>query len=222
MVDHIAIILDGNRRYAKAKGKKPWQGHSEGYKKVRKVASWCRDRGINELTLYIFSTENFSRDPQEVEHIMDIFRKNFKKELIDNNKTIKVRFIGRKHLFEDKIQKIMKEVEEKTFGNNPFTLNLAMGYGGMQEITDAVKKIVSDNIAANKIDEPLIESYLYLNSKPDLVIRTGGAIRTSNFLLWQSSYSEWFFLEKMWPEFTEKDLDLVLEQFGSRKRNFGK
>jgi tritrans,polycis-undecaprenyl-diphosphate synthase [geranylgeranyl-diphosphate specific] len=226
---HIGIILDGNRRFAKRLMAKPWKGHEWGAKKVEKLLEWCKDFNIKELTLYAFSLQNFNRPKKEFDYLMDIFRKEFNnlkqdKRLHENK--IKIRFIGRINLFPKDIQKIMKEIMELTKNYNNYTINFAMAYGGREEVIDAVKKIaeqVKENkININKINEEVFDKNLYLDSEPDLIIRTGGEKRTSNFLIWQSSYSEWFFLEKMWPEFEKEDLGQVIKEFNKRERRFGR
>ncbi|MBS3130946.1 di-trans,poly-cis-decaprenylcistransferase [Candidatus Woesearchaeota archaeon] len=226
MVKHIAIILDGNRRFARKLGREPWEGHSYGLKKLEYLFGWCREFGIKELTLYAFSTENFSRSRKEVVYIMGLFREYIEK-LRDDRELEKigarVRFIGRIGMFSKGIQKGMKELMERTMGNSKFTINFAMGYGGRAEIVDSINSILNKakNNRRIKINEKLIKNNLYLASEPEIVIRPGGEVRTSNFLMWQSAYSEWFFARKYWPEFTKADLRKILEEYRKRERRFG-
>lgn len=225
---HIAIILDGNRRFAKKLGLQPWKGHDFGLRKLDDLFNWCRELGIKELTLYSFSTENFKRAKQEISYLFDLFRQEFskikqKKGIFKDN--IKINFIGRLDMFPKDIRKAMLEIMEKTKKHKHFTVNFAMAYGGRQEIVDGIKKIAK-NIKINKIkikdiNENLITKNLYLQREPDLVIRPGGEVRTSNFLTWQSVYSEWVFFDKLWPEFTKKDLEDCIDKFNKRERRFG-
>ncbi len=226
---HIAIILDGNRRYAKRLGLKPWKGHETGVQKLEELFKWCKELGVKELTLYAFSTENFNRTKQEIDFLFGLFKKKFdeikeNKDIFRND--IKVKVIGRAGMFPKDMQKAMIEAEKKTKNNKKLTVNFALAYGGRQEIADAIKNIAKDvkkgRIDPDEIDEGLIMGNLYLKSEPDLVIRPGGEIRTSNFLTWQSVYSEWIFVKKLWPEFTKQDLVQCIDEFNRRKRRFGK
>ena len=225
---HIAIILDGNRRYARKLGLQPWKGHEFGLRKLEELFNWCMELGIKELTLYCFSTENFKRNKKEMNYLFSLFRKEFKK--IREKKglykdKIKVNVIGRLNLFSKKMQDAMLATMEKTKANNNLVVNLALGYGGRQEITDALKAMIKDvqnkKLKASEINESTISKYVYLSSEPEMVIRPGGEIRTSNFLTWQSTYSEWIFIKKLWPEFTKKDLMRCIDEFNMRARRFG-
>ena len=225
---HIAIILDGNRRFAKKQGLEVWKGHSFGAKKVEDLLKWCRELGIKELTLYSFSMDNFKRPEREKKAIFGLFRKNFEKlekddRLMKNG--IKVRFIGRLQMFPKEIGECMQRLMEKTNENERFKVNFAMAYSGKAEITDSVRKIInkinSKEINIENVDEDLIKNNLYLSSEPDIFIRPGGEKRMSDFLLWQSSYSELIFLEKLWPEFTKEDLIWCIGEFKRRERRFG-
>jgi len=225
----IAIILDGNRRYGKKLGLKPWQGHNFGVKKIEDFLKWCQELGIKELTLYSFSMDNFNRPEQEKKILFSLFEKNIKKLKNDerlNKDGIKVRFIGRLQLFPKDIQKEMHEVMEKTKNHNNFKLNFAMAYGGRAEIVDATKKIIkkikNNEINENDIDETLLNENLYLSSSIDILIRPGGEKRISDFLLWQMAYTEIFFINKLWPEFTKEDLVECIKEFKSRERRFGR
>lgn len=222
---HIAIILDGNRRYGEKIGNKKL-GHREGAKRVEELFSWCQELKIKEVTLYTFSTENFSRPKDEVDYLMDLFRKQFKRlnSEIDQKKNddVKVNFVGRIEMFPDDIREEMKKLSEKTEDKKGFIVNFALGYGSRAEITDAVKKIVRKGIKAEEITEETITKNLYLKSEPEIMIRPGGEKRMSNFLLWQCSYSELFFIDKLWPEFSKKDLINIIEEYNNRQRRFGK
>jgi len=231
-VKHIGIILDGNRRWAKNQGIPPWKGHEKGAEKLKEILEWCNEIKLQELTLYTFSTQNFNRAQQEVDELMKIFRTWFSDLLKENNlnrlreEGARIRFIGRLNLFPETIQHIMQELMDKTAENKPRAINFAMGYGGREEIVDAVKqisrKVKDGSITADQITEQTISEHLYLNSEPDLIIRTGGTKRTSNFLIWQSWYSEWFFIEELLPELSKKRFTQIIEEFGSRERRYGK
>ncbi|HUS50134.1 MAG TPA: polyprenyl diphosphate synthase [Candidatus Paceibacterota bacterium] len=219
---HVGIILDGNRRFSKRLMLKPLKGHEYGAKKVERLFDWVKELGIKELTLYCFSLENFNRPKKEFDYLMNLFKKEFSKlkndKRIHRNK-IKIRFIGKKELFDKELQRIIKELEDVTRKYSRYKINFAFGYGGRQEIIWAVKNLVKRR---KKINEKNLQKELWLGNEPDLIIRTGGEKRTSNFLPWQSIYSEWFFLDKMWPEFTKQDLVKCIEEFKKRKRRFGK
>lgn len=224
---HIAIILDGNRRYGEKIGNK-LKGHMHGAKKVGELFKWCRDLGVKELTLYSFSVENFNRSKVEVNYLMNLFRqqiKRFKKDKGLQDGGVRVNFIGRLELFPKDVRESMEDVMEKTKGNKEFKVNFAMGYGGRSEIVDATKKIIekikNNELKEEDVDENLISKNLYLKNDPDIVIRPGGEKRTSNFLIWQSNYSEWFFVDKLWPEFNKDDLVKIINEFKERERRFG-
>ena len=226
---HIAIILDGNRRYAKKLGLSPWEGHKFGAEKIKDILKWCQELGVEELTLYTFSVDNFKRPEIEKKAIFELFMKNISgmknsKELKKND--VRVRFIGRLEMFPESIQREMHEVMEQTKNNSRFKINFAMAYSGRAEITDAFKKIIqkikNKEINEKDIAESLISENLYLSSAPDILIRPGGEKRISDFLLWQNSYTELFFIDKLWPEFEKEDLIKIIEEFKSRERRFGK
>lgn len=226
---HVGIILDGNRRFAKKLMLKPWKGHEWGAKKVTKFLEWCKELGIKEATLYMFSIENFNRPKEEFDYLMELFKKEFtglltKKE-VDEDK-IKIRFVGRLNLLPKEIQEIMKKVMEKTKDYNGYRVNFAIAYGGRAEIVDAIKKIAEEarqgKIKVQEIDEKEVEKHLYLSSEPDLIIRTSGEQRTSGFLIWQACYSELYFSPKMWPEFEKEDFLEAINSYTQRERRFGK
>ncbi len=226
---HVAIILDGNRRYARKLGLQPWKGHEFGIKKLEELFEWCLELGIGKLTLYSFSTENFSRNKEEIDFLFGLFKKKFE-QIKDDEESAKkgVRFnvIGRIEMFPEDIKKMMMEAVEKSKNNGKLIVNFALAYGGRQEITDAAKKIVKaafeGKINPDDVDEELVRDSLYLKDEPDIVIRPGGEKRISNFLLWQSAYSEWFFINKFWPEFEKQDLIDILKEFNVRERRFGR
>lgn len=226
---HLAIIMDGNGRWAKQKGMLRAFGHENGTKSVRKTVESCAKLGIKNLTLYAFSTENWNRPKIEVDTLMKLLVSSLKKEiktLQTNN--IKLNAIGNLTNLPDSVQKELQEVIEKTSENTRMTLTLALSYGAREEIIQAVKKItnkVKNNIISEEsIDESIINQHLYTHNLPDvdLVIRTSGEHRISNFLLWQIAYAEFYFTEVLWPDFTEKDLYEAIISYQKRERRFGK
>jgi tritrans,polycis-undecaprenyl-diphosphate synthase [geranylgeranyl-diphosphate specific] len=226
---HIGIILDGNRRWAREKGLPEWKGHESGYQKVRKLFHWCREMGINEVTVYCFSMQNLRRSKNEVRYLMRIFERGFKeiiREVDIHKNKVKISVIGQFHLLPDRVRKAIKRAVEitKKYGN--FKINFAIAYGGREEIIEVVKKIARKVkrklLKLKDINEELVNQHMFLSSTPDLIIRTGGEIRTSNFLLWQSNYSEWFFIKKYWPDFEKKDLEKVINEYKKRQRRFGR
>ena len=226
---HLGVIIDGNRRFSKRLMLKPWMGHEWGARKVEELLEWCKELNIKELTIYAFSIENFDRPKKEFNFLMNIFRKEFKNLLtdkkIDENK-IKVNFIGRIYMFPKDIQFLMKENMERSKGYNKFIINFAMAYGGRAEIIDATKKIAEQvkkgKLNIEEINEEVFKKNLYLESEPDLIIRTSEK-RLSGFLLWQGAYAEIEFLpNKLWPEFEKEDFIKCIEEYSKRERRFGK
>ncbi len=226
---HIGIILDGNRRFSKKLMLKPWMGHEWGAKKVDKLLEWAYELDIKELTLYAFSYENFNRPKKEFNFLMDLFKKEFERLKEDKRvkeRKIRINFIGRTWMFPKDIQEKMRYLMEDTKTHDGYLLNIAMAYGGRTEVIDAVRKISEqikkDTLKIEDINEESFSKCLYMKDEPDLVIRTGGNHRTSNFLIWQAAYSEYFFLEKTWPEFEKEDLVTAIKNFNKRQRRFGK
>jgi len=221
---HIAIILDGNRRYAKKQGLNPWRGHKFGVEKVKKILEWSQELGIKELTLYSFSIDNFKRSEKEKNFLFNLFKQYIKELKNDeslNKKGVRINYIGRLNMFPKDVQKEMYHIMKKTRKNKKFKVNFAMAYSGRAEITDALKKIIK-NKKLKDINEKIISKNLYLDSNPDILIRPGGEKRISDFLLWQSAYTEFIFLDKLWPEFNKKDLIDCINEFKRRERRFGR
>ena len=222
---HVALIVDGNRRYASKHGWKPWKGHEIGFDKLQKLIKDSQSLGVKELTLYCFSVENFTRDEEEIEHLFKLFRNKIDSFIDDpdiREHEVRIRIIGRLEMFPEDMQRSMRGVMNKTKHYNKFRLNLCMAYGGRQEIVDAVKEIVQSGCSVEDVSEELLSKHMYLNSCPDLLIRPGGEKRLSNFLTWESIYSELIFVEKLWPEFTKQDLIDCIDEFKIRQRRFGK
>lgn len=224
---HLAIIIDGNRRWAKKRGLASFEGHKRGLEKVKEIGKWCKKKGVKILTLFAFSTENWSRPKMEINYLMKLFSQAFSKKNIQeiDREGIKIQVIGQKERLPYQLQEKIKRAEEITQDNREGILNLALSYGGRAEIVEALRKIMKMNPKPpEKIDEELIEKNLWTagQANPDLIIRTGGEKRLSNFLLWQSAYSELYFSEKYWPDFTEKDLEEAFKEYSQRQRRFGK
>lgn len=230
--EHVAIILDGNRRWASRRSMNPWIGHHYGAEKIEELLRWCLDLDVKSITLYAFSTENFRRSPKEVEEIMQIVEKKLREVLEDESihkNKVRVKAIGRLDLLPKKLQEMIRRVEESTKDYNERFLNVALAYGGRAEIVDATKKIAqkveSGDLSVKEINEQLFEKYLYTahmpKQDPDLIIRTSGEERLSGFLSWQSAYSELCFLDINWPDFRRIELLRAVRTYQRRKRRFG-
>ncbi len=226
--EHIAIIMDGNRRWAKQKGLETKEGHRAGADNLENIAKYCNELGVKFLTVYAFSTENWKRSKEEVSALMLLLRNYLKKFSKSANKeNIKIKILGNIEVLEDGLKKSIKETVEKTKNNTGLTLNIAFNYGGRAEITHAMREIASkllnNEIKIEDIDEKLIAKNLYTENQPDpdLLIRPGGELRTSNFLPWQLVYSEFYFSDKYWPDFGNADLMDAIQKFNKRNRKFG-
>ena len=226
--EHIGIIMDGNGRWAKKRMLPRSAGHKAGAQTFRKITRYCSDIGIKHLTVYAFSTENWKRPKDEVSALMNLFKSYLEEALSDfKDDSIVVKFIGDKSVFPDDLRNLMIENEESSKDRNGMVLNIAMNYGSRDEIVRAVKsiseKVVSNKIDINDIDEQLISDHLYTSGQPDpdLIIRPSGEYRISNFMLWQSAYSEYVIMNKLWPNFTSDDLDEALKIYSQRNRRFG-
>ena len=219
---HIAIIMDGNRRWAKEKGLPSAIGHKKGVDSLKATMRACDDFGIKYLTVYAFSTENWNRKPEEVNFLMDLLGETLKnelKEMHENN--VVISFIGDTTKLSDKLQKILANAVDTTKNNTGVNLQIAFNYGSRAEIVKAVQDIV--NSCEKNITEELISKYLYTSNipDPDLLIRTGGEMRISNYLLWQIAYSEFIVIPEFWPDFDKNKLAKCIEEFNSRNRRWG-
>ena len=225
--NHVAIILDGNRRWAKKRGMKPQEGHYKGFTNLENLADYVFSKGVKVLSVYAFSTENFSRAKDEVDYLMDLFAVAFKKYFERQNKNnVRIVFSGRREPLPEKVLKMIDEVTEKTKDNTGPIFNICVNYGGRPEIVDTTKKICemvkNGEISIDDIDEDLFAKNLYQDLPAiDLMIRTSGELRLSNFLLWQNAYAEFYFPEIEFPGFDEKEFDKALEVFDKRNRRFG-
>lgn len=230
--NHIGVILDGNRRFAKRLMVKPWHGHEWGAKKFKEFLEWCFDFGVHEVTAYVFSIQNFNRPKEEFDYIIKVF-KNEVTRLLEpeslkklSEQKARITFIGRTWMLPKELQELQQKLMKATEKNSERRINFAMAYGGREEIIDAVKKIAEQvkagKLDIDKINEETFSKELNLQNEPDLIIRTGGEKRTSNFLPWQSTYSEFIFIEKMWPEMTKEDFLTCIKEYEARERRFGK
>ena len=225
---HIAIIMDGNRRWAKAKGKPSSFGHKEGAKTLEKIVRYANKIGIEHITVYAFSTENWRRTEEEVSALMGLFQSyldDYAKRADTEN--IKVKIIGNREGLSKRIVSSIEKCMERTKNNTGIVFNIALNYGGRDELIQAIRKVATDikenKLEVDEINEEIISNNLYTKGQPDpdLLIRTSGEIRLSNFLPWQLVYSEFVFVEKNWPDFEEKDLDSAIEEYQKRNRKFG-
>lgn len=224
MLKHLAIIMDGNRRWAKNQGLPSFAGHQKGYEKLKEVMRWCQKKGVETLTVYAFSTENWNRSEEEVNFLMTLFYKALTEELDEFHKEgVRLRVIGTRQRLDPKIVQAIVAAEEKTKDNQKGNLNLCINYGGRLELVEAVKKIVAKGFTADEVSDKMIAEHLWMAGQPDpdLIIRTSGEQRLSGFLTWESVYSEFLFLEKHWPDFNEADFDRAIEDFNNRHRRFG-
>lgn len=225
---NIAIIMDGNGRWAEQRNKSRSAGHQEGVKTLKKIVKAAANLKIKSLTVYAFSTENWKRPKTEVDFLLTLMKRTIRNEideLLENG--VKVQFLGRKNNLSNNLIKEIDYIEEKSVHNSNLNLNIAFNYGGRAEITDAAKKIAEDyknnQLDLNQFDESDFSNYLYNEDleNVELLIRTGGDLRLSNFLLWQSAYAELYFTDKFWPDFAEEDLKQAIEDFKIRERRYG-
>lgn len=224
-INHIAIIMDGNRRWAREHNLPTPAGHKKGVDSLREITRACDDLGIKYLTVYAFSTENWNRKQEEVDFLMDLVAVTLKNELAEMHKEgVKISFIGDLSRLNDKLQKVINNSIEKTKYNKGVNLQIALNYGARDEITNAVKQIVNLGYTPEEITPQLISENLYTSDipDPDLLIRTGGEKRISNYLLWQIAYSEVIVVDEYWPEFNKNSLVKCIEEYSMRQRRYGK
>ena len=226
---HIAIVMDGNGRWASKRGRPRTMGHQAGLKALRRIVEHCGKLGVQELTIFAFSSENWSRPKIEVNRLMDLFMRALDKEakeLHENN--VRLRFIGELSAFKPGLRDSISDAVDKTRNNRRMTLNVAVNYGGRWDITQAARKLAAaceaGKLHSGSIDEAVFAEHLTLadSPPPDLFIRTGGEMRISNFLLWQAAYTELYFSAKLWPDFSPACLDAAIAEFRARERRFGK
>lgn len=225
---HIGIIMDGNGRWAEKRGEIRANGHKAGMKSLRNIVEFTRELGVDYLTVYAFSTENWKRPATEVKFLMkllELYIKNEVKYLKKNN--IALRFLSRRSNLEPRLLKMIEQVEEETRNDSQMVLSIAFNYGGRQEISDGINKLLEDYdnglVKKDQINEDNFQNYLYTSKMPDpeLIIRTSGEFRTSNFLLWQGAYSEYYITDVLWPDFKNEDMLKAIESYNLRNRRFG-
>jgi len=232
--EHVGIIPDGNRRLARRLMKRPWKGHEWGIEKIKSVLEWCSDLGVKTVTFYLLSLENLEKRPKrELDFLFNMASNEIRTILTDkghvvNKNKVRLNFFGRLDMLPKELQKDMTEAVKKTSHYRNYNLNLAIAYGGRQEIMDATRRIAKDAkkglINPDRINEETVRGYLWVRDSPDpdMIIRTGGEKRLSNFMPFQSVYSELVFIDKMWPELTKEDFARAIKEFGKRQRRFGK
>lgn len=228
-LQHLAIVMDGNRRWAKKRGLPGAMGHKQGAKTVKEITRAAGELGIKYLTLYAFSTENWQRSPEEVETLMGLLREYLKSDLQEIQENgVRIMFIGERNMLDADIVEMMRKIEADTLHNDKLTLCIALSYGARFEIVNATKKIATlvkrGDISVEDIDIKMFSDMLYTKDipDPDVVVRTSGEKRVSNYLLWQIAYAEFYFTDVLWPDFNKKDLEKIIEDFNSRERRYGK
>lgn len=235
MPQHLGLILDGNRRFAKALQIETHQGHDFGAHKAYEVIDWCVSVGIPHVTLWVFSSDNKSRDPKEVAQLLELFAREAHLMLTDpriHHNKVRIKLIGQIEDFPESVQEALRTLEQATEHYDGLLVNIAIGYGGREEIVDAVRNLLRDQASAGRnlqqladnIDVDMISQYMYTagTPDPDFIIRTSGEIRLSGFLLWQSAYSEYYFCDVYWPAFRRVDFLRAIRSFQDRKRRFGR
>ena len=221
--NHVAIIMDGNGRWAEERGLKRSMGHKEGAKTLKKLLNHIYESGVKYLSVYAFSTDNFKRSKEEVDYLMNLFIEMFKKQFKElKKKDVRVLFSGRRYPLPEGVLDAMDQMSEETKDCTSGVFNVCINYGGQEEIMDMVKKVIEDKVSKDDITKELVNSYMYQDLPPvDFVIRTSGEMRISNFLLWQSSYAEYYFPKVYFPDFNEEEFDKAIIEFNKRKRRFG-
>ena len=224
-ISHLAIIMDGNRRWAKRRGLPTLEGHRRGYEKIKALTRWCIEYNISIVTLYAFSTENWNRSKQEVTYLMSLLRLVLEHDLAElDRQGVRLVVIGQRERLAPDLQRLIEKAEATTQKNTRLVLQLAISYGGRPEIVEAVRRLIGDQVAAEQVTEASVSARLWTagTDDPDLIVRTAGEQRLSNFLTWQSVYAELLFIKKYWPDFTKRDLLAVIEEFSRRQRRYGK
>ena len=225
--EHIGIIMDGNGRWAKKRFLPRTAGHIKGAEVFQQITRYCQKIGVKALTVYAFSTENWSRPPEEVEAIMNLLRKYLNDADLFKDENIRIRFIGDITALADDLQKEILHIEDYSRNNDGLLLNIAINYGGRQEIVFAARSLAKDvlegKISPEDIDENMFNDRVFTNDCPpvDMILRPSGEERISNFLLWQCAYSEFVYMDVLWPDFTPADLDKAIEEYSNRQRRFG-
>jgi undecaprenyl diphosphate synthase len=223
--EHVAIIMDGNGRWAQSRGLPHFEGHKAGTENLRQIIKTCVEFGVKHLTIYAFSTENWGRPKEEVNGLMTILETVIDRELNElNAEGVKICHIGRLEAMPKRVRSKVEHAVQLTEKNNRLILNVAWNYGGRDEIVHAIQEIVQTGITADQVTEELVSQHMYTQCSPDpdLIIRTSGEMRLSNFLIWQSAYSEWYATTTLWPDFNKEEFQKAIDAYGQRKRRFGK
>jgi undecaprenyl diphosphate synthase len=221
---HVAIIMDGNGRWAKERGLSRQAGHRAGTENIRRIINYLGERGVSYLTLYAFSTENWARPRPEVRALMQLVARVIKREIRElHERGVRLVHLGRLDNLAPSLRRQVLDAIDLTKGNTAMTVAVAFDYGGRAEIVDAVRRIVTDGLPAGQVDEEIISSYLYTAGMPDpdLVVRTAGEMRLSNFLIWQAAYAEYYSTPTYWPDFGPEELETALQEYAQRERRFG-
>ncbi|KKR21384.1 MAG: Isoprenyl transferase [Parcubacteria group bacterium GW2011_GWE2_39_37] len=222
--NHIGIIMDGNRRWARERNLPTSDGHLRGYQKIKFIPEWFFAQGVKVVSIYAFSTENWQRSPEEVNYLMKLLKQALEEEMVHaKEKNFKILISGKIDELPGDLPETCMDVMNQTQANREGTLNVCLNYGGRIEIIDAIKKIIKNNVTEEQVHEGMLRKYFYQAELPDVdvVIRTSGEQRLSGFLLWQSAYSEFIFMKKFWPDFEEQDAEAVLDEYDRRERRFG-
>lgn len=223
-MNHLAVIMDGNRRWAQQRGLSANEGHLAGYERLKQIGDACIDRGIPVFTVFAFSTENWKRNQEEVGFLMDLMERALTRELEQFTKRgARLRIVGRREGLRPSVLRAIEHAEESSKANTASTFVICFNYGGQAEIVDACKKIVADGIAVDQVNELEIQKRMYWPEMPapDVIVRTSGEERTSGFLTWEAAYSELYWTKKDWPDFDEQELDAVIQEYARRQRRFG-
>ena len=222
---HLAFILDGNRRWAKAKGLPTFEGHRRGYDNLKTIGLAALERGVTHVSAFVFSTENWNRSAEEVSYLMDLLYKAIADEIgFFMEHDVRLKVVGSRERLSDKLKTAIAEGEAKTAANTRGQMNLCLNYGGRAEIVEAVKKLVDEGLPLDEVTEKTLASHMWTAGipDPDLIVRTSGEHRLSGFLTWSGVYSELLFVDKHWPDFNVEDLEAAIEEYGRRERRFGK
>ena len=223
--NHVGIIIDGNRRWARERNLPTFEGHRQGYEKVKQAPEWFFSRGVKILSFFVFSTENWNRAQDEVNYLMKLLEQAVESDLreLAKKNSYQILISGRLEELPGDLPAKCLEVVAETKANHGGIINVCLNYGGRAEIVDAVRKLIKNKVAVEQVHEGMIKKYLYQADlpDPDIIVRTSGEFRLSGFLTWQSVYSELFFLKKYWPDFEESDVEIILREYAERQRRFG-
>jgi len=222
--NHVGVIIDGNRRWAKERNLPTFEGHLKGYRKFKQIPTWFFSRGVKILSVYAFSTENWNRAPEEVNYLMKLLKQALEEGLENaKEKNYRILLSGRLNELPGNLPELCSDVMNQTQTFRDGTLHICLNYGGRPEIIDAIKKIIANKIELEQVHEGMLKKYFYQGNlpDPDIIVRTSGEQRISGFLLWQAAYSEFMFMKKFWPDFEERDVEAIINEYNERERRFG-